>query len=253
MKVLAIGNSFSDDAMEYLYPILRALGEEEIILGNLYIGGCSIDRHVMCAKKSLPAYNYRTNVDGEWVKHSEYRSIDAVRAENWDLISMQQASRGSGLVRSYKRLRKLIRFVRKNANKNATLFWHMTWAYQNDSTQTGFKNYDNDQAKMYSSIVKAVQKRILSQKQFAFIVPVGTAIQNARTSYLGDTLTRDGFHMSIPLGRYIAGLTWARVLTGKSVRGISYAPEGVDEKMKAVAIEAVESAVKSPFDVTSLS
>ena len=79
---------------------------------------------------------------------------------------------------------------------------------------------------------------------------IKAAIQNARTSYLGDTLTRDGFHLTIPYGRYIAALTWGKVLTGKSVEGIAYAPEGVDEALKAIAIESVENAVKSPFEVT---
>ena len=27
----------------------------------------------------------------------------------------------------------------------------------------------------------------------------GTAIQNIRTSYIGDNLTRDGYHLSIPM------------------------------------------------------
>jgi hypothetical protein len=67
---------------------------------------------------------------------------------------------------------------------------------------------------------------------------------------LGDTLTRDGFHLSIPLGRYIAALTWGRVLTGESVENIAYAPVEVDEKLKAIAIESVENAVKNPFEIT---
>jgi hypothetical protein len=56
--------------------------------------------------------------------------------------------------------------------------------------------------------------------------------------------------MSIPFGRYIAALTWASVVTGKSIANVCYAPEGVDEKMKAVAIEAVENAIRQPFAVT---
>ena len=31
----------------------------------------------------------------------------------------------------------------------------------------------------------------------------GTAIQNMRTSYIGDNLTRDGYHLSIPMGSCI--------------------------------------------------
>ena len=37
ISILAIGNSFSVDAMEYLYGILNDIGYEDITLGNLYI------------------------------------------------------------------------------------------------------------------------------------------------------------------------------------------------------------------------
>ena len=252
MKVLAIGNSFSEDSMEYLYEILRALGEKDITLGNLVIGGCPIEKHVFNAETDAPAYSYRKNVDGEWVKTPEYKSMDALRSEEWEYISMQQASRYSGLIDSYEKLPNLMEFARKHSNAKVKFFWHMTWSYQQSVTHEAFNNYENDQLKMYFSIINAVKNLILPNKEFAFIVPNGTAIQNARTSYLGDTLTRDGFHLSIPLGRYIAGLTWARMLTGKSVRGISYAPEGVDEHMKEIAIDAVEYAVQNPFEITAL-
>ena len=56
MKVLAIGNSFSDDSMEYLYPVLQALGVENISLGNLYIGGCEVQRHVDNIQTGAPLY-----------------------------------------------------------------------------------------------------------------------------------------------------------------------------------------------------
>ena len=42
LRILAIGNSFSQDAVEqYLYELLKAEGIEAII-GNMYIGGCSL-------------------------------------------------------------------------------------------------------------------------------------------------------------------------------------------------------------------
>ena len=45
MKLLTVGNSFSDDAMEYVWQIASALGFKKIELGNLYIGGCSLATH----------------------------------------------------------------------------------------------------------------------------------------------------------------------------------------------------------------
>ena len=126
----------------------------------------------------------------------------------------------------------------------------MTWAYQQDSTHWGFANYQNDQKTMYNAILAAVKDCVMSTGEIAMLFPVGTAVQNARTSYLGDTLTRDGFHLTIPYGRYLAALVWGRVLTGKPLGNVSYAPEGVTEEMKAIAIESVENAVKAPFEVT---
>ena len=44
-KILAIGNSFSEDATYYLHQILEHSGIENQVV-NLYIGGCSLERHI---------------------------------------------------------------------------------------------------------------------------------------------------------------------------------------------------------------
>ena len=61
VKLLAIANSFSDDCMEHVYGILKSLGVENIELGNLYIGGCSLDQHCANLRGDLPNYEFRTN------------------------------------------------------------------------------------------------------------------------------------------------------------------------------------------------
>lgn len=46
VRILAIGNSFSQDAVEqYLHELAEAEGISTII-GNMFIGGCSLERHV---------------------------------------------------------------------------------------------------------------------------------------------------------------------------------------------------------------
>ena len=62
MKVLAIGNSFSMDAMRYLHQIGLAEGEE-IFCANLYIGGCSLQRHAENIRTLESAYAYQANGD----------------------------------------------------------------------------------------------------------------------------------------------------------------------------------------------
>lgn len=59
VRILAIGNSFSEDAIEnYLYDLAQA-ENIEVIIGNLYIGGAPLDLHWHNAKENIPAYDYR--------------------------------------------------------------------------------------------------------------------------------------------------------------------------------------------------
>ena len=46
MKVLSIGNSFSQDAQKYLHRLAKQDGVE-LKTVNLYIGGCSLQRHYL--------------------------------------------------------------------------------------------------------------------------------------------------------------------------------------------------------------
>ncbi len=45
LRILAIGNSFSDDGTEYLPGLLEAAGIHNVIVARLYIGGCTLQRH----------------------------------------------------------------------------------------------------------------------------------------------------------------------------------------------------------------
>lgn len=250
LKILAIGNSFSVDGMEYLYNIAKNAGVEEVILGNLYVGGCDLDTHYGYAMRDEAAYTYYKNTSGKWVTKNNYKMSTAIAEENWDFISLQQASKSSGLVATYGRaFEKLIEYVQSAAPK-ATLIWHATWAYQQDSTHSSFPNYGKDQTKMYNMINESVQQKILTKDCFKVIIPCTTSIQNARTSFLGDHLTRDGYHLDYNIGRYIAGLTWYAAITGESVENITYKPSGVSDDMMKVAKESVTNAIKKPFEVT---
>ena len=64
LNVLAIGNSFSADAVEqYLWELAAEVGDT-LVIGNAYIGGCNIDRHVTSFEKAVPIYSYRLIENG---------------------------------------------------------------------------------------------------------------------------------------------------------------------------------------------
>lgn len=252
LYILAIGNSFSVDAMQYLYQILQELGYRDIYLGNLYIGGCTLQTHAGNVTNNSKAYTYYVNKTGSWTNTANFAPLNAMKEMDWDYVSMQQASGFSGVADSYEPyLSTVVESVKANC-PDAKRMWHMTWAYQGNSTHSDFGKYGNDQMTMYNAIVNAVRTKVLSRGDFDFVIPNGTVVQNLRTSFIGDNITRDGYHMSYDIGRFATALMWARQITGKSIEGVAYRPSGYSYSDKTVLAikEAVENAYKKPFEVT---
>ena len=84
---------------------------------------------------------------------------------------------------------------------------------------------------MYQAIADAVKKAAKANK-IKIVIPSGTAIQNARTSFIGDHLNRDGYHLDVKIGRYTAACTWFERIFKHNVVGNITAPEGLDEARK---------------------
>ena len=233
IKILAIGNSFSVDGMEYLWHVLRAGGGEQVILGNLAIGGCPVSLHADHIASGASAYLYGKNTDGVWSWREEQTFSHGLLDEEWDIITLQQASHDRGLPETYARQGEIIDYV--NAHKRnpaALLYWHMTWAYQSDSDHWAFPRYNRDQTAMYNAILNAVQTKVLLNSAYAGVIPTGIAIQNLRATPVGDTVTRDGFHLSESHGRYAAALTWAQTLCGVDPDTVDWMPEAFADAIR---------------------
>ena len=250
LKILCIGNSFSVDSMEYVYQVAEAAGVKEIVLGNLYIGGCSLATHLSNATNDKGAYTYYKNVDGKWDGGtSGYKISTAVKSDDWDFITIQQASGYSGVADTYNDLAAILDIV-EPLNPSARLVWHMTWAYHTNSSHSDYSKYDKNQMTMYNAIINAVQTKVLAEKRIEIVIPAGTAIQNARTSYYGDNFTRDGYHLS-DFGRYIGSLTFVKALTGLSIDNLNYKLDSMTDNNRKLAIDAVNKAVATPYAVTT--
>ncbi|MCQ2116341.1 MAG: DUF4886 domain-containing protein [Bacteroidales bacterium] len=249
IKILAIGNSFSVDAMQYLYPMLKELGFKEIVLGNLYIGSCSLETHTSHITSGAGAYTYYINTSDSWSNSTGNSSVDVLKSQDWDLISMQQASAVSGVPSSYEPfLTTLIAEVGKHC-PGARLMWHQTWAYQSNSTSSAFPTYGKDQEKMYLAIMDASHKALENHPELKILLPSGTAVQNLRSSFVGDDITRDGHHLSYNIGRFLAGMTWLKAITGCDLRKMEYRPSSYkySDRLYSAMAEAVEKACEKPF------
>ncbi len=242
IKVLAIGNSFSQDAVEqYLYELAKAQGDS-LVIGNAYIGGCSIERHYTNLLGDSAAYDYRKVVGGVKAEYKKVTLKRIIRDEHWDLITLQQASQLSGIPRSFALLPALKQEISKYTSSFQTPFaWHMTWAYANDLNSWRFKAYNNNQRQMYSAIVSTMLGALPSAG-IQRIIPSGIAIQLARYRF-GDILNRDGYHLSYTLGRYTAACTWCEFLTGRIVDGNHYHPDTISDEEAQLCQQAAHEAI----------
>lgn len=254
IRILAIGNSFSEDAIEqYFYELAKADGQE-LIVGNMYIGGSALELHWDNAKNNSASYSYRKIKNGQKSTISNSSTIEAaLKDERWDYISFQQVSQNSGQLSTYfPYLTNLMTYAKNfTTNPDVEFVLHQTWAYAQHSTHSGFVNYGNDQGVMYSAIVDAT-KRAAETAGINIIIPAGTAIQNGRTSLLGDTFTRDGYHLETTYGRFTAASTWYEKLFDGDVTNNSYVPEGLSETKAEIAKNAAKLAVANPDKITSM-
>lgn len=259
IKILAIGNSFSDNALKYLPVLAKELGIEEIIVGKLYVGGCTIDGHWSRAQSGANYERFDLNLGDGWKSQSTKTLQYALQLYDWDVITMQQGSPVSGVPSSLGNLQNLIDYVDANkTNPNAKLYWHMTWAYSQFTTHSGFVNYNNDQLTMYNAIVNTTKECILTNDCFTGVIPAGTAIQNYRGNDWNNSVTEsgyittDGYHLK-DYSQVLAAMTWLRTLTGLSLDGVKCTSSEVSFAKTSVRAfrKAAENAYLDPFEIHS--
>ncbi len=218
MKILSIGNSFSQDAQRWLHSIAKVSGDN-IDTYNLFIGGCSLETHWNCIKNNLCDYSKEGN-DGKWICNTTL--LDALESDQFDIVTVQQASGSSGQPQSYiPYLTDVVNFAKKY-QPNAKFYFHKTWSYEKGSHHGDFVRYNHDQNEMYRRIcdATAMAAKIVDLE----IIPVGDVIQALRENTKefdfkngGLSLCRDTFHLSLDYGRFAAGATWYKSFTGKDV------------------------------------
>src|SRR5690606_1960241 len=177
----------------------------------------------------------------------------ALADEEWDYISFQQASPNSGQYNTFVTpLPLLYDYVKQRATNSAVKFiLHQTWAYAQNSYQPAFADYGSNQMTMYNAIINAYNQA-KNLAHFDLLVPAGTAIQNGRTSSIGDNFCRDGFHLDLNIGRYTASCTWFEAIFGESVIGNSYKPAALTDYDAEIAQHAAHSAISTPNAVTPM-
>ncbi len=230
LRILAVGNSFSNDGTEYLPDLLEAAGIHNVILGRLYIGGCSLERHCREYTAGSHAYTYYSSgPENRWTQYKDASMLDGVKDEPWDIITMQEQSGISGTygnIRTW--LPRLMEILQRECtNPEAVLVWHETWAYAVNSNHGDFPRYGKDQGRMIEGIRSCVDS-LQADFGIGTVIPCGDALQLARESRLNNAgkvpedtpvydLTRDGYHLNRQFGRYLAACTWFEALVSPAL------------------------------------
>lgn len=239
MKILSIGNSFSDDSHRYLHRLAKKDGFD-IKTVNLFIGGCSLRTHYLNILQDGANYALGFNGEGTGFKVS---ISQALASDDWDIVTLQQASQLSPHYETYEPyLETIAQYVKKYCPR-AKLFIHQTWAYESGSERLKKLGYESDE-QMYADIQASYQKAAALMNADA-IIPSGKAMLYATKFGLGK-VHRDTFHASLGAGRYLLALTWYKALTGKDITNNDF--DEFDEPVSKEDRETVIKAVNKAFD-----
>jgi len=260
VRLLTVGNSFSQNATRYLDGLVKAAGDT-LIHWPLSIGGASMEVHwVKAQHHEIDAKDPR----GLYGKKSLSQELSS---DAWDYVTIQQASIKSHNIATYRPFAKQLHDYIKKAAPKAEILVHQTWAYRVDdprfarpSTTPGEPTTHKE---MYDGLTNAY--RTIAKDLKARVIPVGDAFyladNDAKWGYKTDkkfifkeamppalpdqthslhtgwrwvmgkdkskTLKIDGHHASAA-GQYLAACVFYEVLFGKSAVGNTFFPPEID-------------------------
>jgi hypothetical protein len=268
LRVLMIGNSFSVCVLQHAPAVAADMGLR-LDIASLYIGGCSLERHwqnvLKDSKKDFAPYSYVRNCEGK-ITRSKSNVCEALRSEQWDVVTLQQVSSLSWRKESYHPFGdNLVAKIRALA-PGAKIYIQETWSYT--PWDTRLKKWGIDQDEMYEKLRGAYAD--FASRHSLEIIRMGTAVQQWRkrlkvkyteNSLGGDVVgggrqaERDQFKRTLEnkwvpncdvfhLGRsgeYLQALVWTAKLFDVDVEKCKYRPQFVSQEhselMKKIASE----------------
>lgn len=233
LRILTIGNSHTSDHGQWNKIILGDLYdagiETEIAYTRLTNGGFTMYRNRGKTDDGYPKSHYANGTDPNANLYSKYATL--LDNYNWDLVLIQdyrESGEDADVVPDFAEgMAKTVKWLRSK-QPGAKIGWIVDWVD---------KNYDVSSVAELSDLYNRNTVRninaVLNMESDApdYIIPMGTALINARTSYLSNVnnaadcytndsnsdwigsekivnynlLERDGTHVSYELGRYITG------------------------------------------------
>jgi hypothetical protein len=277
VRVLTIGNSFSQNATKYLGDLAKASGDT-LVLRGANVGGASMELH--WGKTQA----FEKDPSDKAGQYGGKGLRELLAAEPWDYVTIQQASIKSHDIANYRPFAaQLAAYVRQHA-PNATLVVHQTWEYRVDdprftkpSDKPGEPKTQDEMHKGLSAAYTTIADELGIRR-----LPVGDAFHladqdpkwgyrvsekpfdpkkakpgelpdQARSLHVGWIwrkpkgggklgLIMDGHHAN-QAGEYLGACVWYECLFQKSAVENSFVPKGLDAEyarfLRATAHRAV--------------
>lgn len=266
VKVLAVGNSFSNNATTYLSQITKGSPVPcSLTLGRASIGGCDLERHLrhLDLHESDP-----DDPQGKPYMNNTQSLKDMLLKEKWDYVTLQQVSTKSFKPETYRPHAKRLYDAIKRYAPQAEIVIHQTWAYRADEPRFGTAFCPSQQdmyeglRDAYASVARELGCRLIRSgdamelarrdPQWGGVFPDPkfdrkTAVypelpDQRRSLHIGYSwkkendqwkLGYDGIHANTA-GDYLTGCVWFEFFFGVSVLDNTFVPDKLDAADAAI-------------------
>ncbi len=261
LNVLMIGNSFCYYYVEELYGMLTAAGYENVNICNVYYSGCELEQHWTWWQTGKANYEYFTTNENGRVKTKDVSLEYCLQQQNWDIISLQESSRGvreSGgpeqhMLKSNVYLTDLWGYIKEQFPLSRYL-WHQSWTYQIGYDRNGYQMKDINQQ----------WTETVSTKEYALRVCDAFGLERVNTGEAWHIVRQGGYDNlcarlsindgegdyyhdgDIGGGQYLNACVWFEAITGQSCVGNTYRPEyRLDNQLISTLQQAAHQAIEA--------
>ena len=291
VRMLLIGNSATDDAMSYVPFIMQNMGVPvDFQIGIAMMSSSTLAMHLSNWENETAAYQFRLyDGGGAWQDFADKSLQWMLDNYTWDIISLQQAQPQK--INTYQPyLNQLINGISAYTENAVKFIWYQTHIYSAQSNG-GAPRGDQTIGEYYADEMTACQN-IVGASACEYVVPVSTAIQNARSipalKALGDYAQNenndtgngwlnylDGVHLQEGLPCQIAAYTFVLAFleifgfkefsingestrvtsawtSGKNIPSPHGSPIGSTDANCLIAQKCAIMAHKHPFEVTDM-
>ena len=197
-NILIIGNSLARDAYCYVPVIMEEICPELAVnMDIMYVSGKPLQAHWNYIHTDSNKFTWDTysTEQGKWTTSSSWNASEIISNQKWDLIVFQE---GSVNARTYESTQPYVSNIIKYIKTfQDSVMYAYTIIPSLPDGASSIKNTTSDNIWVMNA---TTSKRLLDEGIVSYLVPCGTAIQNARHSRLDDYgdfghLTYDGRHL----------------------------------------------------------